>query len=86
MANKTILTPLGIYSGSDYQGKRYYQIQAEDKNGNLFIIGFNTDLCYTDSVEKSFNRLKPVAAPSVTEETQTINTNGEENASGTKEN
>ena len=82
MADKTILTPLGVYSGNDYEGKRYYQIQAEDSKGNLFIIGFTTDLCYTDTVEKSFNRLKPVAAPVVVEETQTVDTKGRQSCEG----
>lgn len=64
MPNDTkILTPLGIFRGNSDTKFQYYQMQAKDKDENMYILSFGCQLIHQESIEKSFNRLTLIPAP-----------------------
>jgi hypothetical protein len=61
--NIKILTPLGIYRGASDKGFQYYQLQSEDNEGNMYLCSLAIKIHLTESAEKTFGRLRMVAAP-----------------------
>lgn len=64
MSETKILTPLGFFRGVNDGKIQYFQLQSEDKEGNLYVCTFGAKVYLTDTIEKYFNKLFPVAAPS----------------------
>ena len=61
MSEPAILNPRGIFKGQAEKGVQFYHVIGDDADGDTVILIFGCKVNFSDTVDKAFSRLFPVA-------------------------